>query len=206
MIGTEIRRRREEMRLTGAQLAERSGLTPSAVSQIETGRRTPSSSSVMKLAAGLGCEVGDLYPKDLSPRLPLEERGERPSEAFEQALVRVLEPVRAEALRDERTARRAIASEGIPQVSIGDIAEGEVAKRFLDEFPPEERPLAFGEVALGYARLERANVNLEANFTRAQRLIREHGEKIARLEEENAQLREVYGQVKAEKTRTEAEK
>jgi transcriptional regulator with XRE-family HTH domain len=75
MIGTEIRRRREELGLTGAQLAERSGLTPSAVSQIETGKRTPSSSSVMKLAAGLGCEVGDLYPKDLSPRLPLEPSG-----------------------------------------------------------------------------------------------------------------------------------
>jgi|ERR671912_296960 transcriptional regulator with XRE-family HTH domain len=75
MIGEEVRRRREELGLTGAQLAERSGLAPSAVSQIETGKRTPSSSSVMKLAAGLGCEVGDLYPKDLSPRLPLEKHG-----------------------------------------------------------------------------------------------------------------------------------
>lgn len=76
MIGEEVRRRREALGLTGAQLAARAGLAPSAVSQIETGRRTPSSASVVKLAEGLGVEVGELYPKDLSPRLPLEERGE----------------------------------------------------------------------------------------------------------------------------------
>lgn len=75
MIGEEVRRQREELGLTGAQLATRAGMAPSAVSQIETGKRTPSSTSVIKLAAALGVEVGELYPKDLSPRLPLEERG-----------------------------------------------------------------------------------------------------------------------------------
>jgi transcriptional regulator with XRE-family HTH domain len=69
MIGEEVKRRREEMKLTGAQLAERAGMAPSAVSQIETGKRTPSSASVIKLAAALGVEVGDLYPKG-QPRLP----------------------------------------------------------------------------------------------------------------------------------------
>ena len=63
MIGEAVRRRREELRLTGAQLAEKAGMAPSAVSQIETGKRTPSSSSVVKLAAALGVEVGDLFPK-----------------------------------------------------------------------------------------------------------------------------------------------
>jgi transcriptional regulator with XRE-family HTH domain len=62
-IGEEIRRRREEQGLTGVQLAEKAGMAPSAVSQIETGKRTPNSASVVKLAAALGCEVGDLYPK-----------------------------------------------------------------------------------------------------------------------------------------------
>jgi transcriptional regulator with XRE-family HTH domain len=63
MIGEEVRRRREELGLTGAQLAAKAGMAPSAVSQIETGKRTPSSASVMKLAAALSVEVGDLYPK-----------------------------------------------------------------------------------------------------------------------------------------------
>lgn len=71
MIGDEVRRRREELGLTGAQLATRAGMAPSAVSQIETGKRTPSSTSVLKLAAALGVEVGDLYPKGQAP-LPLE--------------------------------------------------------------------------------------------------------------------------------------
>ncbi len=72
MIGEEVRRRREELGLTGAQLAERAGLAPSAVSQIETGKRTPSSASVLKLAEGLGVEVGELYPKKAQASLPLE--------------------------------------------------------------------------------------------------------------------------------------
>ncbi len=73
MIGEEVRRQREELGLTGAQLAARAGLAPSAVSQIETGKRSPSSMSVMKLADALGVEVGQLYPKKAQAPLPLEE-------------------------------------------------------------------------------------------------------------------------------------
>jgi transcriptional regulator with XRE-family HTH domain len=72
MIGEEVRRRREGLGLTGAQLATRAGMAPSAVSQIETGKRTPSSASVVKLAYALGVEVGQLYPKEQA-RLPLED-------------------------------------------------------------------------------------------------------------------------------------
>jgi transcriptional regulator with XRE-family HTH domain len=75
MIGEEIRRQREVLGLTGAQLAAKAGMAPSAVSQIETGKRTPSSTSVLKLAYALGVEVGELYPKGQTP-LPelVEER------------------------------------------------------------------------------------------------------------------------------------
>jgi transcriptional regulator with XRE-family HTH domain len=66
-IGEEIRRRREEQGLTGFQLAVKAGMTPSAVSQIETGKRTPNSASVVKLATALGVEVGELYPKAQDP-------------------------------------------------------------------------------------------------------------------------------------------
>jgi transcriptional regulator with XRE-family HTH domain len=70
-IGEEIRRRREEQGLTGFQLAVKAGMAPSAVSQIETGKRTPSSASVVKLADALGVEVGELYPKAQVP-LPFD--------------------------------------------------------------------------------------------------------------------------------------
>ena len=63
MIGDEVRRRRKGLGLTGAQLAARAGMAPSAVSQIETGKRIPSTASVIKLADALGAEVGDLLPK-----------------------------------------------------------------------------------------------------------------------------------------------
>jgi transcriptional regulator with XRE-family HTH domain len=72
MIGEEVRRYREELGLTGAQLAERAGMAPSAVSQIETGKRSPSSNSVIKLAEALGVEVGELFPKGQAP-LPFED-------------------------------------------------------------------------------------------------------------------------------------
>lgn len=63
MIGQKVRHRREALGLTGAELAARSGLSPGAVSQIENGKRTPASTTVMKLAQGLGVEVADLFPK-----------------------------------------------------------------------------------------------------------------------------------------------
>src|SRR5215218_7818383 len=84
MIGEEVRRQREELGLTGAQLAARASLAPSAVSQIETGRRNPSSMSVMKLADALGVEVGELDPNKAQAPLPLEEseRGVTPGIPF----------------------------------------------------------------------------------------------------------------------------
>lgn len=76
MIGEKVRRRREELGLTGAQLAERAGMAPSAVSQIETGKRTPSSPSVVKLADALSVEVGELFPKVQPPLPDFEEEGQ----------------------------------------------------------------------------------------------------------------------------------
>lgn len=58
-------------------------MAPSAVSQIETGKRTPSSASVIKLAAALGAEVGDLYPKD-QPSLPYEGLARADSEQLHE--------------------------------------------------------------------------------------------------------------------------
>jgi transcriptional regulator with XRE-family HTH domain len=80
MIGEEIRRRRQEKGWTGVQLAEKAGMAPSAISQIETGRRSPHSASVIKLAAALECEVADLYPK--APQVPLPLELHPPGEAY----------------------------------------------------------------------------------------------------------------------------
>jgi transcriptional regulator with XRE-family HTH domain len=207
----EFRRRRG---WSQKDLADESGVGQDTISGIESGRHEPRPSTLRKLADALDVEVADFFRE---PALPLAEapREARPPqtstqsvEEFEQTLESVLEPVRAEALREQRAASRAIASEGIPQVSIGDIAEEEVGRRFQDAFSPDERPTAFGELALGYARLERANVNLEANFKRAQGLIRERDEKIAqmkegdvRLREENARLRQDIAELRSEAER-----
>jgi transcriptional regulator with XRE-family HTH domain len=183
-----------------AKLAEESDVSRDSISNYETGQREAWPATAKKLADALHVEIADL--REPARELATSGKAAAPGEAgppetstktveeFERALARVLEPVREEALREQRATNRAIASEGIPQLHIGDIAEAEAGKRFLDAFSPDERPTAFGELALGYARLERSNVNLEANYTRAQGLLRERAEKIAQLEEENAQLRE----------------
>jgi transcriptional regulator with XRE-family HTH domain len=100
MIGEEVRRRREDLGLTGAQLAARAGMAPSAVSQIETGKRTPSSASVVKLAEGLGVEVGDLYPKKAQAPLPLDVPAGGAS-SLELSLTDVIADLRRTTARNE---------------------------------------------------------------------------------------------------------
>ena len=71
-VGAEIRRLREGRGWTGAQLAVYAGMAPSAVSQIETGRRSPNTGSLTKIAKALEVEVVDLFPQVQAP-LPLEQ-------------------------------------------------------------------------------------------------------------------------------------
>jgi transcriptional regulator with XRE-family HTH domain len=66
-IGTQIRRLRRSKDWTVAQLAVYADMSPSAVSQIETGRRSPTAASMSKLAGALGVEVRDLFPLDQAP-------------------------------------------------------------------------------------------------------------------------------------------
>jgi transcriptional regulator with XRE-family HTH domain len=69
----ELRRLRKERKLSQAKLAALADLDPSTVNQIETGARRPNTRTLEKLAAVLGVEVSDLFPKAQSP-LPLEDR------------------------------------------------------------------------------------------------------------------------------------
>jgi len=220
MALTRLKQLRDEAVLTVHELAEASGVSDDTISKIENGQRAARPNTLRKLARALNVSPQELRRPAKTEELAGAGKTEAPPppgppqastqtvEEFEQTLANVLEPVRAEALREQRAASRAIASEGTPQTSIGDIAEEEVGKKFLDAFSPDERPTAFGELALGYARLERANVNLEANFTRVQGLIRERDEKIAqmkegdvRLREENARLRQDIVELRSEAER-----
>ena len=195
-LGERIATLREEQALTQSELAERARISPSTLSQIESGRvPRPHVGTIRKIARALDVEPQDLrraeelaLPKDEGPRGAGQAQASTVGE-FEQKLAHVLEPARADALRESQAASRAIASEGIPQLSIGDIPEAEVAKRFLEEFSPDERAAAFGELAVGYARLERANVNLEANYTGAQEQLKQEKEANARLRQDIAELR-----------------
>jgi transcriptional regulator with XRE-family HTH domain len=72
-IGAQIRRLRKAKDWTVAQLAVYAGMSPSAVSQIETGRRSPTAASMAKLARALEVEVRDLFPLGQTPLPDFEE-------------------------------------------------------------------------------------------------------------------------------------
>jgi transcriptional regulator with XRE-family HTH domain len=68
-LGPEVRRRRKAQKLTLEGLAERAELSVHYLSTIETSKRDPSVSTVMKLAKGLGVSPGELLGArdDLTP-------------------------------------------------------------------------------------------------------------------------------------------
>ncbi|MBI1845645.1 MAG: helix-turn-helix transcriptional regulator [Candidatus Rokubacteria bacterium] len=60
-LGERVRALRMERRLQQRQLAENADLTPSMVSQIESGRLTPSLNTLGKIAAALGVPIATLF-------------------------------------------------------------------------------------------------------------------------------------------------
>ncbi len=75
-VGAQIRRLRKAKGWTVAQLAVYADMSPSAVSQIETGRRSPTAASMSKLAEALEVEVRDFFPLEQVPLPNLDhERG-----------------------------------------------------------------------------------------------------------------------------------
>lgn len=73
-VGQEIRRRREDKGWSQAKLGVLSGTGPSGISQIETGRRNPSTATLQRIAGALGVEVRELFPLEQTP-LPDFEAG-----------------------------------------------------------------------------------------------------------------------------------
>jgi transcriptional regulator with XRE-family HTH domain len=195
-LATRLRVLRAERGLTVRQVAELSGVAKETISQVERGERHPYDRTLAKLAHAYDVPVEELLQEPaLAGKAEAPDTGQAPTptravEESEQALARVLEPARAEALRDQHALNRFFASEGIERDYSGPIAEAEGWKNFLEEFSPEERPGAFSAVLLGYARLERAYENVEANYTRLQKMLREGREQNAQLEEKIGQLEE----------------
>lgn len=60
-IGANIRRQREEARLTLTQLASRANLTKGGLSKIETGKGSPAIATVLRIAEALGSTLAELF-------------------------------------------------------------------------------------------------------------------------------------------------
>lgn len=66
-LPTRIRAHRQEKGLSQAELAERVGVAQTAISQFETGAKTPRLDTLVRLAAGLGISTSVLMPDPEAP-------------------------------------------------------------------------------------------------------------------------------------------
>ena len=73
-LGERIKALRMERELQQRQLAEKAGLTPSMVSQIESGRLTPSLNTLGKIAAALGVPIATLFDGQPAGRIHVSRR------------------------------------------------------------------------------------------------------------------------------------
>ena len=73
-LGARIRTLRTEQGIRQKDLARKAGLTPSLVSQIESGKATPSLHTLGRLAGALGVPVGRLFEPTDSGRLVVGRR------------------------------------------------------------------------------------------------------------------------------------
>ena len=82
-LGERIKALRLERGLQQRQLAEKSGLTPSMVSQIESGRLTPSLHTLGKLAGALGVPIASLFETKPEGRIHVSRKGDYPVVSFD---------------------------------------------------------------------------------------------------------------------------
>jgi transcriptional regulator with XRE-family HTH domain len=92
----ELKRLRKARGLSQAKLAALANLDPSTVSQIETGARRANTRTLERLAAALGADVADLFPKGQAP-LPLDSPVDGAGDPVEAAkMIRALASMAAE--------------------------------------------------------------------------------------------------------------
>ena len=82
-LGQRIKAFRAERALQQRQLAEKAGLTASMLSQIESGRLTPSLPTLGKLAAALGVSIGALFEPAPAGRLLVSRKADYPVVSFD---------------------------------------------------------------------------------------------------------------------------
>jgi transcriptional regulator with XRE-family HTH domain len=66
-FGERLRRIREEKRLSQAELAQKAGFQPSAISHFESGRRSPSFDNLKRLADALAVTIDFLLGRETVP-------------------------------------------------------------------------------------------------------------------------------------------
>jgi transcriptional regulator with XRE-family HTH domain len=82
-LGDRIRRLRAERELQQRQLAEKADLTPSMVSQIESGRLTPSLHTLGKIAAAFGVPIAALFDGKPAGSIVVSHKRDYPVVSFD---------------------------------------------------------------------------------------------------------------------------
>jgi transcriptional regulator with XRE-family HTH domain len=82
-LGARIKSLRAERELQQRQLAEKAELTPSMVSQIESGRLTPSLHTLGRIAAALGVPIGTLFDGQPSGSIVVSRKTDYPVVSFD---------------------------------------------------------------------------------------------------------------------------
>ena len=82
-LGGRIKALRAERELQQRQLAEKAGLTPSMISQIESGRLTPSLHTLGKIAAAFGVPIAALFDGQPAGSIVVSRRRDYPVVSFD---------------------------------------------------------------------------------------------------------------------------
>ena len=220
-LGPKVRERRVALGFSQEELARKAGISLNAAHKIEAGRITdPHFSTLTAIAHALGTTVDALVSEDepegalagtASGKAEAPQESGQPEapaqtvEEFERKLAHVLEPADTGALREWQASNRLESSQRKVQARIVDPPEAAVAERFVEEFSPEEWPLAFAEVGVGHARHKQAAEALRNNMAALRKEssaeLKKKDQRIADLEAETAQLKEGAVRMRQENAR-----
>jgi transcriptional regulator with XRE-family HTH domain len=81
-VGERLQALRRYRRATLREIAQRSGLSESFLSQVERGRSSASIASLRRIAEALGVSIADLFEPDAMPGPRVLKRDERPALSF----------------------------------------------------------------------------------------------------------------------------